>query len=55
MLSAEMKKQLPGYQRNENTEHHIYRRLARIQKFPENALLSMLDTGCFWVSHSAHA
>ena len=36
MLSAEMKKQLLGYQRSEITEHHIYRRLARIQKSPEN-------------------
>jgi hypothetical protein len=36
MLSADMKKQLLGYQRSEITEHHIYRRLARIQKSPEN-------------------
>ena len=31
-----MKKQLLGYQRCEITEHYIYRRLARIQKSPEN-------------------
>ena len=36
MLSADMKNQLLGYQPNEITEHHIYRRLARIQKFHEN-------------------
>ncbi|MDX2499261.1 MAG: VIT1/CCC1 transporter family protein [Deltaproteobacteria bacterium] len=36
MLSADIKKQLLGYQRSEITEHHIYRRLARIQKSPEN-------------------
>ncbi len=36
MLSAGMKKRLLGYQRDEITEHHIYRLLARIQKSPEN-------------------
>lgn len=36
MLSADTKRQLLDYQRNEITEHHIYHRLARIQKSPEN-------------------
>ncbi len=36
MLSPEMKKRLLGYQRDEITEHHIYRLLARLQKNPEN-------------------
>ncbi len=36
MLSSDMKKRLLGYQRNEITEHHIYRQLARIQKSPKN-------------------
>jgi len=36
MLSAETKAQLLECQRNEITEHHIYRRLARMQKSPEN-------------------
>jgi rubrerythrin len=36
MLSADTKRQLLGYQRNEITEHHIYHRLARMQKLPEN-------------------
>lgn len=36
MLSADTKKQLLDYQRNEITEHHIYHRLARIEKSPEN-------------------
>ena len=36
MLSADLKKRLLGYQSSEITEHHIYRRLARIQKSPEN-------------------
>ena len=36
MLSAEMQRRLLGYQRNEITEYHIYRQLARIQKSPEN-------------------
>ena len=36
MWSADMKKQLLGYQCNEITEHPIYRRPARIQKFHEN-------------------
>jgi rubrerythrin len=36
MLSADRKRQLLGYQRNEITEHHIYLRLARIQKSPDN-------------------
>ncbi len=31
-----MKKRLLGYQRDEITEHHIYRLLARLQKNPEN-------------------
>ena len=36
MLPAETKRQLLDYQRNEITEHHIYHRLARIQKSKEN-------------------
>jgi vacuolar iron transporter family protein len=36
MLPADRKRQLLIYQRNEITEHHIYRRLARLQKSPEN-------------------
>ena len=36
MLSAEVKTQLLAYQRNEITEHHIYHRLARIEKSQEN-------------------
>jgi VIT1/CCC1 family predicted Fe2+/Mn2+ transporter len=36
MLSADTKRQLLDYQRNEITEYHIYHRLARIQKSPEN-------------------
>ncbi|MEJ2639933.1 MAG: hypothetical protein P8010_10195 [Desulfosarcinaceae bacterium] len=36
MLSADRKRQLLIYQRNEITEHHIYRRLARLQKSVEN-------------------
>ena len=36
MVSPDLKKQLLEYQRNEITEYHIYRRLARIQKFHEN-------------------
>jgi VIT1/CCC1 family predicted Fe2+/Mn2+ transporter len=36
MLSADTKRQLLDYQRNEITEHQIYHRLARIQKSPEN-------------------
>ena len=37
MLSESEKKQLLEYQRNEITEHHIYRRLAAMQKSAENA------------------
>jgi vacuolar iron transporter family protein len=36
MLSAEIKRQLLIHQRNEITEHHIYHRLARLQKSLEN-------------------
>jgi len=36
MVSDEVKQQLLGYQRNEITEHHIYRRLAARQKSAEN-------------------
>ncbi len=36
MLSPDMRKRLLGYQRDEITEHYIYRLLARIQKSPEN-------------------
>jgi len=36
MLSADRKRQLLDYQRNEITEHHIYHRLARMQKSAEN-------------------
>ncbi len=36
MLPADTKRQLLDYQRNEITEHHIYPRLARMQKSPEN-------------------
>jgi VIT1/CCC1 family predicted Fe2+/Mn2+ transporter len=36
MLSEETKRQLLGYQRDEITEHHIYQRLARMQKSAEN-------------------
>lgn len=36
MLPADTKRQLLDYQRNEITEHHIYHRLARIQKSQEN-------------------
>lgn len=36
MLSADIKRQLLEYQRNEITEYHIYHRLARIQKSSEN-------------------
>jgi VIT1/CCC1 family predicted Fe2+/Mn2+ transporter len=36
MLSADIKRQLLEYQRNEITEHHIYHRLARIEKSSEN-------------------
>jgi VIT1/CCC1 family predicted Fe2+/Mn2+ transporter len=35
-LSAEARTRLLGYQRNEITEHHIYSRLARMHKSPEN-------------------
>lgn len=35
-MSAGIKRQLLEYQRNEITEYHIYHRLARIQKSPEN-------------------
>ena len=38
-ISASVKKQLLAYQRNEITEHHIYRRLARTIKSPENAAI----------------
>ena len=31
MLSAETRKQLLNFQRNEITEHHIYHRLARLR------------------------
>jgi vacuolar iron transporter family protein len=37
LLSESEKKQLLEYQRNEITEHHIYRRLAAMQKSAENA------------------
>ena len=36
MLSAATKRRLLDYQRNEITEHHIYHKLARIEKSPEN-------------------
>ena len=36
MLPADTKRQLLDYQCNEITEHHIYHRLARAQKSPEN-------------------
>jgi len=36
MLSAQARNQLLGYQRNEITEHHIYRRLALLQRSEEN-------------------
>lgn len=36
MLSADIKRKLLDYQRNEITEHHIYNRLARIEKSPDN-------------------
>jgi len=36
MLSPDIKQKLLGYQRDEITEHHIYRRLAVMQKSPEN-------------------
>jgi VIT1/CCC1 family predicted Fe2+/Mn2+ transporter len=36
MLPPELKTQLLRYQRNEITEHHIYRRLAALQKSAEN-------------------
>jgi len=36
MLSEDIKRQLLKYQRNEITEHHIYHRLAQIEKSPEN-------------------
>jgi len=35
-LNTELQGQLLGYQRNEITEYHIYRRLASAQKSPEN-------------------
>lgn len=36
MLSAQTRNQLLGYQRNEITEHHIYLRLALLQRSEEN-------------------
>jgi hypothetical protein len=36
MVSQDIIRQLLIHQRNEITEHHIYRRLARLQKSPEN-------------------
>lgn len=36
MLSSQAKIQILGYQRNEITEHHIYQRLAAMQRSPEN-------------------
>jgi VIT1/CCC1 family predicted Fe2+/Mn2+ transporter len=36
MISPETKAKLLEYQRNEITEHHIYRRLAKLQKSEEN-------------------
>ena len=36
MLTPEAKTQLLAYQRNEITEYHIYRRLAAMQRSPEN-------------------
>jgi VIT1/CCC1 family predicted Fe2+/Mn2+ transporter len=36
VLSEETRRRLVGYQRNEITEHHIYRCLAGMQKAPEN-------------------
>lgn len=36
-ISPEVKKQILGFQRNEITEHHIYNRLAKVIKGPENA------------------
>lgn len=35
-MSDDTKRKLLEYQRNEITEHHIYRRLARMQKSTEN-------------------
>ena len=35
-MSADTKRQLLKYQRNEITEYHIYHRLAQMQKLPEN-------------------
>ena len=35
-IGREMREQLLTYQRNEITEHHIYTRLARTIKSPEN-------------------
>jgi rubrerythrin len=35
-LSAELRQQLLVFQRNEITEHHIYKRLARSIKSPQN-------------------
>jgi macrodomain Ter protein organizer (MatP/YcbG family) len=35
-ISQELREQLLDYQRNEITEHHIYRRLAQTIRSPEN-------------------
>lgn len=38
-ITAELQAQLVTFQHNEITEHHIYQRLARVQKSPENRVI----------------